>query len=91
MGEHEPGSDEQRGGMLDAIWGYNVIGIFHGHQHEDALVYRQDQLDIFKPKAGFLGGFAIARVTDRAMDVLLCQVGEEGEVAFDRAFSKTLA
>ncbi|HWL67163.1 MAG TPA: metallophosphoesterase [Geminicoccus sp.] len=84
-------TDAERGALLDAIWGHNVIGIFHGHQHESALIYRAGQLDIFKPKAAFLGGFAVVRVTDHALDVVLCEAAAEGSVVFDQAFSKTLS
>ncbi len=39
--------------------------IFHGHQHETAMIYRREGLDLFKPKAAYMGGFALVRVTDR--------------------------
>jgi cytolysin (calcineurin-like family phosphatase) len=77
--------------MLAAISGYNVIGIFHGHEHEKAMIYRTGGLDLFKPKAAFLGGFAVAHVTDTAMDVALAEaVGSNGGVAFTNAFSKLI-
>ncbi|MEP9370753.1 metallophosphoesterase [Mesorhizobium sp. KR1-2] len=84
-------SDEDRQALLSVLSGYNVIGVFHGHQHETAMVYRRDGLDIFKAKAAFLGGFAVVRVTDRFMDVVMAEaVGSNGEVAFTNAFSKRL-
>ena len=43
-----------------------------------------------KPKAAFLGGFAVVRVTERAMDVVLCEAANNGGVTFDQAFNKTL-
>jgi cytolysin (calcineurin-like family phosphatase) len=84
-------TEAERAALLDVISGANVIGLFHGHQHEDALIYRHNRLDIFKPKAAFIGGFAVVRVTDRAMDVVLCQAADAGGVVFDQAFSKPLA
>ena len=48
-----------------AIEPYNVVAIFHGHEHESALVYRWKTIDLFKPRAAYMGGLAVARVTDR--------------------------
>lgn len=82
-------SDAERQAMIAALAGYNVIGIFHGHQHETAMIYRRDGLDLFKPKAAFLGGFALVHVTEAAMDVVLGEaVDAESSVRFTDAFSK---
>ncbi|MCY1305478.1 hypothetical protein D9M70_552850 [compost metagenome] len=82
----------QRQALLDILKGYNVIGLFHGHQHETAMIYRQGGLDLIKPKAAYMGGFAIVRVTDGFMDVVLAEAGSaHGEVTFTAAFSKRLA
>ncbi|MCV3239136.1 metallophosphoesterase [Mesorhizobium sp. ZC-5] len=82
-------SDEQRLAMVDVLAGHNVIGIFHGHEHDSALVYNRDGLDLFKPKAAYLGGFALVHVTDTAMDVALGEaVDAAGTVRFTHAFSK---
>jgi cytolysin (calcineurin-like family phosphatase) len=51
------------------------------------MIDRQNGLDIIKPKAAYMGGFAFVRVTDGFMDVVLA---EAGEVAFTAAFSKRL-
>ncbi len=84
-------SEADRQALLAALRGYNVIGIFHGHQHETAMTYRGDGLDLFKPKAAYMGGFALARVTGDSMDVALGEaVGDHGEIAFTNAFSKSL-
>nr|WP_245444899.1 metallophosphoesterase [Mesorhizobium soli] len=84
-------SEADRQALLAVLSGYNVIGVFHGHQHETAMIYHRDGLDIFKPKAAFMGGFGLVHVTDRYMDVVLGQaVGNEGEVMFTDAFSKPL-
>ncbi|WP_287194447.1 metallophosphoesterase [Mesorhizobium sp.] len=84
-------SEADRQALLAAVKGYNVIGIFHGHQHETAMIYRGDGLDLFKPKAAYMGGFALARVSGDSMDVALGEaVGDHGEIAFTNAFSKSL-
>ncbi|TIM63090.1 MAG: metallophosphoesterase [Mesorhizobium sp.] len=84
-------SEADRQALLAAVKGYNVIGIFHGHQHETAMIYRGDGLDLFKPKAAYMGGFALARVSGDSMDVALGEaVGDHGEIAFTNAFSKRL-
>ncbi len=81
--------EADRQALLAALKGYNVVGIFHGHQHETPLVYRRDGIDLFKPKAAYMGGFALARVTSDGMDVVLGEAtGDHGEVAFTDAFSK---
>ncbi|RWM88791.1 MAG: metallophosphoesterase [Mesorhizobium sp.] len=84
-------SEADRQALLAALRDYNVIAIFHGHQHETAMIYRADGLDLFKPKAAYMGGFALARVTGDSMDVALGEaVGDHGEIAFTNAFSKRL-
>jgi cytolysin (calcineurin-like family phosphatase) len=85
-------SPAQRAALVDALRGYNVVAILHGHQHESSLVYSADGIDLFKPKAAYMGGFAIVRVTDADLDVALCEVsGDAGEMAFTNAFSKKIA
>lgn len=84
-------SEADRQALLETLHGTNVVGIFHGHQHETPMIYRRAGLDIFKPKAAFMGGFALARITSSAMDVVLGEaVGEHGEVVFTNAFSRAL-
>ncbi|WP_442583109.1 metallophosphoesterase [Mesorhizobium sp. ASY16-5R] len=84
-------SDADRRAMLDVLKAYTVIAVFHGHQHETPMIYRRDGLDLFKPKAAYMGGFALVRVTDRFIDVVLGETaGEVGEVIFTDAFSKPL-
>ncbi len=85
-------SDAQRQAMVSALSSYNVIGVFHGHQHEIAMIYARDGLDLFKPKAAYLGGFALVRVTESAMDVALGEaIDATGDVKFTDAFSKPVA
>jgi cytolysin (calcineurin-like family phosphatase) len=85
-------SDADRKALLAALQGYNVIGIFHGHQHATPMIYQRDGLDLFKPKAAYLGGFALARVADGSMDVVLAEAtGDHGEIVFTNAFSKSIS
>lgn len=82
-------SEADRQALLSALKGYNVIAIFHGHQHDTPLIYRRDGLDLFKPEAAYLGGFAVARVTSDGMDVVLGEAADDhGGVTFTNAFSK---
>lgn len=82
-------SEAQRQALLDAIKGYNVIAIFHGHQHETAMVYNRDGLELFKPKAAYMGGFALARVMGDTFDVVMGEASDDhGGVVFTNAFSK---
>jgi cytolysin (calcineurin-like family phosphatase) len=82
-------SEADRQALLAALKGYNVVAIFHGHKHDTPLIYRGGGLDLIKPKAAYMGGFALARVTSDAMDVVLGEAtGDHGEVAFTNAFSK---
>jgi cytolysin (calcineurin-like family phosphatase) len=81
--------EADRQALLAALKGYNVIGIFHGHQHETPMVYHGDGIDLFKPKAAFLGGFALARVSGDGLDLVLGEAsGDHGEVNFTNAFRK---
>lgn len=85
-------SEQERQALLDTLSGYNVIGLFHGHQHETAMIYRHGALDLFKPKAAFLGGFAVVRVTGELIEVALAEAsGDDGAIRFTTAFSKPLA
>jgi cytolysin (calcineurin-like family phosphatase) len=91
-GEPHWWSDEEREGLLDATAGANVIAIFHGHQHETPMIYTHANIDLFKPKAAFIGGFALARLSASTFEVALGEVvGGEGEVQFSNAFTKSVA
>jgi len=82
-------SEADRQALLSALKGYNVVAIFHGHQHDTPLIYRRDGLDLFKPKAAYMGGFAVARVTRDGMDVVLGEASDDhGAMTFTNAFSK---
>lgn len=64
-------SDADRQALLAALKGWNVVAVFHGHQHEVPIIYQRDGLDLFKPKAAYMGGFALARITSNSLDVVL--------------------
>lgn len=85
-------SEVERNALVEVLASYTVIGIFHGHQHETPIIYRQGKLDLFKPKAAYMGGFALARITNDAMDVVLGEASDDrGGSVFTNAFSKTLS
>ena len=52
---HWWGEDEWQA-ACEVLSPYNVIAVLHGHEHENTLHYRWRGLDVFKPRAGFLGG-----------------------------------
>jgi cytolysin (calcineurin-like family phosphatase) len=82
-------TDADRDSLVEALAGYNVVGLFHGHEHETAMVYKANGIDLFKPRAAFLGGLGLARITDRFMDVALADaVGDNGDIRFTTAFSR---
>ncbi|WP_428426300.1 metallophosphoesterase [Pararhizobium sp.] len=81
--------DDERAALLAALKGYNVVGLFHGHEHDTPMIYNQDGLDLFKPIATFKGGFAVVHITNHYMDVVLAQAqGTDGNVNFLKAFTK---
>jgi cytolysin (calcineurin-like family phosphatase) len=82
--------EADRRALLAAIAGYNVIGLFHGHQHETPMIYRGGGPDLIKPKAAFMGGFAVARTTAGFFDVVLGEAANGKGVLFTHAFSKTI-
>lgn len=94
--DHGPGdahwwTDAERQALLEAISGSNVIGIFHGHQHETPIIYKQGSIDLFKPKAAFMGGFALARLDGSSFEVVLGEAADDrGGVTFTDTFSKRL-
>lgn len=85
-------SDDARSTFLKTLKGYNVIAIAHGHQHETPMLYRTQGYDIIKPKAAFMGGFGLVRVTGTTIDVVLAEAADDdGKISFTVAFSKTFA
>ena len=92
-GEPHWWSPKERAAFMETIAGANVIGLFHGHQHETPMIYRAGNLDLFKPKAAYMGGFALVRVTDDFLDVALGEALDDpaGASTFTHAFSKAIA
>lgn len=83
---------DERHALLDAVSGSNIIAIFHGHQHETPMIYKEGAIDLFKPKASFMGGFAVARLAAGRLDVALAEVADnKGGVTFTNALSKLYA
>lgn len=82
-------NDAEREALLAVLKGYNVVAVFHGHQHETPMIYQRDGLDIVKPKAAYMGGFALARVTNDGLDVVLGEAsGDDGGVVFTNALAR---
>ncbi len=84
-------SKAEQAALLAVIKPFNVIGLFHGHQHETPMIYEANGLDLFKPKAAFMGGFALVRVTNGVMEVVLGEARDDGDgIAFTNAFTRKL-
>ncbi len=84
-------SEQERQALLAVLDGYNVVGLFHGHQHEQTMIYRQSGLDLFKPKAAYMGGFAVVRVTADRLEVVMAEAADDGAVRFTDAFTKPIS
>jgi len=83
--------ESERQDLLASLSGYNVIGIFHGHEHDTPMAYKVNGIDVFKAKAAFMGGFTLVRVSNDRMDVAIGEAADDkGGVRFDTAFSKAL-
>jgi cytolysin (calcineurin-like family phosphatase) len=84
--------ESQRQAAYEVLRPYNVVAVLHGHEHENTLRYQWRGLDVIKPRAAFLGGFAILRVTERFMDVVFAEVVDDaGNLRFTKAFTKSLS
>ena len=85
-------SDDDRQELLAALAGYNVIGIFHGDQHETPMIYRKNDLDMFKP-IGQLHGRHCAGA--RHLDLHGCRAGRRACTTWrhrlHRRFSKPIS
>lgn len=79
--------------FAETIRGYNVIGMFHGHDHWTQMRYTWGGYDIFSPGAAHFGQFAIVHVDGDTMDVVYAEVrNEDGDVRFlpESGFSKKI-
>ncbi|KQV82874.1 metallophosphoesterase [Rhizobium sp. Root1220] len=83
--------DSEREDLLSTLSNYNVIGIFHGHEHDTPMAYKVNNIDIFKARAAYLGGFCLVRVTSDEMDVAIGDASDDhGGVIFTTAFTKRM-
>lgn len=84
-------SESERESLLAVLKDYNVIGLFHGHEHDTPMAYRVEGIDVFKPKAAFKGGFALVRVSQTLLEVALGEASDaNGHVRFTTGFTKAL-
>ncbi|OLP60976.1 metallophosphoesterase [Xaviernesmea oryzae] len=91
-GEAHWWSAAERAALVEILKPYRVVGLFHGHQHDQAMAYQADGLDIFTACAAFLGGFALVRINTEAMDVAFGEARDgQGTVEFTHAFTKPIA
>ncbi|MBT8063007.1 MAG: hypothetical protein KJO85_10020, partial [Gammaproteobacteria bacterium] len=73
------------------IKGYNVLGLFHGHDHWSQRPYRWRGYDVFSPGAAHFAQFAIVHIDAETMDVVYAEVtNDKGEMRLvpESAFSK---
>ena len=77
--------------LADASDGFNVIGLFHGHDHWSQRPYRWQGYDVFSPGAAHFAQFAVVHIGLRTMDVVYAEViNERGDLRLvsESAFSK---
>ncbi|NND45935.1 MAG: metallophosphoesterase [Xanthomonadales bacterium] len=60
--------------FAEAIRDYNVIGLFHGHDHWSQPPYRWRGYDVFSPGAAHFGQFAVVHIDHQTMDVVYAEV-----------------
>ena len=61
-------SDAEREAYADALRGQYILGIFHGHWHDD-FHYKWKGYDVFDGSAAKDGAFLVARIANGRMDV----------------------
>jgi cytolysin (calcineurin-like family phosphatase) len=67
------------------IRGYNVMGLFHGHDHWTQQPYRWRGYNVFSPGAAHFGQFAIVHINSETMDVVYAEVvNNKGDVRLVR-------
>jgi cytolysin (calcineurin-like family phosphatase) len=79
--------------FAEIIRGYNVLGLFHGHDHWSQRPYRWLGYDVFSPGAAHFGQFAIVHIGSETMDVIYAEVvSAEGHLRLveESAFSKNV-
>jgi len=70
-------SDAERQAYANAIAGYNILGIFHGHLHGTDH-YQWNGYDVFNGSAAKDGNFLVVRVADGKLDVAAREDGNWG-------------
>lgn len=73
------------------IRGYNVLALFHGHDHWSQRPYQWRGYDVFSPGAAHFAQFAVVHIGSERMDVVYADVvSEQGQVRLveESAFSK---
>jgi cytolysin (calcineurin-like family phosphatase) len=77
--------------FADSIRGYNVLGLFHGHEHWSEQPYKWRGYDVFSPGAAHFAQFAIVHINNETMDVVYAEVvNAKGDVRLveESAFSE---
>lgn len=75
----------------EVIEGYNILGLFHGHDHWSQRPYQWRSYDVFSPGAAHFAQFAIVHIDKESMNVVYADViDDEGNIRLVResAFSK---
>lgn len=76
------------------IRGYNVTGLFHGHDHWSQPPYQWRGYDVFSPGAAHFGQFAIVHIDHETINVVYAEVtNDQGELRLIResAFRKNVS
>ena len=79
--------------FAEVIRGYNVLGLFHGHDHWTQQPYQWRGYNVFSPGAAHFGQFAIVHIDFDTMDVVYAEVvNGDGRVRLveESAFSQTV-
>jgi cytolysin (calcineurin-like family phosphatase) len=71
--------------FAEVINEYNVVGLFHGHDHWAQLPYKWQGYDVFSPGAAHFGQFAVVQIDHQSMNVVYAEVtNDEGDVRLIR-------
>lgn len=91
-GEAHWWTEKERTALLDCLQGAEIMAIFHGHQHDVPMIYQAAGYDVIKPKAAFMGGFALVRFDGKNFEVALGEASDDaGGVMFTNALRKQRA
>jgi cytolysin (calcineurin-like family phosphatase) len=79
--------------FAEVIRDYNVVGLFHGHDHWTQRPYQWRGYNVFSPGAAHFGQFAVVHIDNQTMDVVYAEVvNDAGDVRLvsESAFSKNV-